>query len=100
MPNIHFIQYLRPDGRRSPVTINRPETIVKKADFILSHGFRFECEVLTTNQVSFTIFDPETDLDAAIRICDNGPDVPSVVDALILAFDVAKALKARKIEKD
>lgn len=94
MATIPFIQYLRPDGRPTPVAIDRPEHIAKAADNIRAHGFRFECEMLATGYVSFTISD-EFD-DYAIKVCMNGPTVPGTVDSLISSFNLGEALKARK----
>lgn len=97
MANIYFIQYLRPDGRRQVVSIDRPPSVVTKADQILGHGFRFECEQLHDDSVSLTVSDEHGDY--AIELCPNGPAVPEHVDKLILDFDVAKALSIRKINK-
>lgn len=93
MTKIYFTQYLRPNGRKQIVAIDRPAHVVSKADFIKSHGFRFEIEELMTGQVSMTISDDDGDY--AIRTCANGPDVPVNVDLLILEFDIPKALKHR-----
>ncbi|AGC35744.1 hypothetical protein ACP46_gp59 [Rhizobium phage RHEph06] len=97
MPNVYFTQYLRPDGRKQIISIDRPAHVVAKADHILSHGFRFECEELTTGEVSLTISDDWGDY--AFELCANGPAVPASVDKLILEFDVARALTARAINK-
>lgn len=93
MATVPFVQYLRPDGRRSAVAIDRPDSIAKAADMIRSHGFRFECEQLTTGEVSFTISDDDDDY--AFELSGNGPDVPGAVDRLITQFDLAAALKRR-----
>lgn len=97
MTNIYFTQYLRPNGRKQIVSIDRPDTVAAKADNILGHGFRFECEELTTGDVSLTISDEWGDY--AFELCPNGPSVPTSVDKLILEFDVARALTARNINK-
>jgi sensor histidine kinase regulating citrate/malate metabolism len=94
MANIYFTQYLRPDGRKTAVMIDRPDYIAKAADFIRSNGFRFEIEELSTGQVSMTISDDEDDYHR--KICDNGPDVPATVDELIKTFDMGAAIKRRK----
>lgn len=76
-----------PDGRTNDVTIRRPEAIVAMADKIVAAGFRFECEMLSDyNTVSLTIFDPKREVDVAIELATNGPDVPRAVDYLIEAF--------------
>lgn len=82
---IPFIQYLRPLGQPKPVEIDRPAEIEAMADAFLKAGGRYECEVLTTGEVSFTavksIDDEERDI--AIEICENGPSVLMAVDELI-----------------
>lgn len=84
MPDISFTQYLRPDGRPVPVSIDRPADIADKAERICSRGFRFECEHLTTGHVSLTIAGPDDDED--IEVVANGPDVPEAVDRLVKRF--------------
>ena len=94
MPNIYFTQFLRPDGRKVPVSIDRPPHIVTAADFIRSHGFKFEIEELSTGHASMTISDEHDDYHR--KICVNGPAVPATVDELVTTFDLAAALKRRK----
>ena len=81
---IPFTQYMRPDGRRVEVSIERPEEICKKAEAIINAGYCFEIEVLTTGLVSMTISDDEADHD--MEIVDNGPGVPVAVDRMINRF--------------
>ena len=81
MPDIPFILYLRPDGRKRAVTIDRPAPIWEKAKAIIEAGYVFECEELTTGHVSFTIADDEKD--HAIQLAENGPLVPATVDTLV-----------------
>ena len=86
MPDIEFIQYKMPDGRQIPVNINRPQEVYDKAMEIENEGYIFEAEVLTTGEVSFTIFDPDRDMDLAIEVCLNNTQVPETVDKLIMEF--------------
>lgn len=95
---VYFTQYLRPDGRATPVAIELPSPVVTKADFILRHGFKFEVEVLTTGQVSFTVSDEDGDY--AFKICENGPGVKAAVEHLIMSFDVPTALEQRAQNND
>lgn len=95
MTNIPFIQYLRPNGRKAMVQIDRPDHIAKAADFIRSHQFRFECEELISGQVSLTISDDHGDY--TNKLIPNGPEVPKAVDEMILSFDVPQALKLREL---
>lgn len=81
---IPFTQYLKPNGRRADVSIERPAHIASMADRIMERGYRFECEVLTTGQVSLTIADYEGDHD--IELCNNGIEVPATVDRLVTRF--------------
>lgn len=80
---VHFTQYLRPDGRSRQTTIERSAQVAEKAKRIKAAGYRLECEVLGTGEVSFTVTDDEADHE--IEVCSNGPDVPTAVDRLIEA---------------
>lgn len=81
--DIPFTQYMRPDGRAVPVMIARPVDIAEKARSIIARGLCFECEHLTTGDVSLTITDPDEG-DVDIEVVPNGPDVPAAVDRLVL----------------
>lgn len=84
MPDIPFTQYLRPDGRQVPVTIDRPADVADLAQRIIDRGFRFECEHLTTGHASLTIAGRDDDVD--IEVVRNGPDVPVAVDRMVKRF--------------
>lgn len=84
MPDIQFTQYLRPNGRKAEVYIDRPADIADLANRIIERGFRFECEHLTTGHALLTIAGPDDDLD--IEVVRNGPDVPIAVDRMIKRF--------------
>lgn len=80
-----FTQYKRPHGRAFPVSIDVSPAIAEQAKKISARGLVFECEHLTTGQVSLTITDPnEGDLD--IRLVNNGPLVRDAVEDLIANF--------------
>lgn len=85
--SIPFIQYLRPDGEKRMTTIDRPTNIEHMASAILSRGYRFESELLTDGQASFTITGKrpgmEEEDDLIHELCENGPLVPETVDRLI-----------------
>lgn len=81
---ITFTQFLMPDGRQKSVTINRPTEIAKLAEEIIARGYRFECEMLTTREISLTITNKHGDAD--IEIVNNGPEVPAAIDQLITRF--------------
>ena len=90
MPEIPFTQFLRPDGRRKQEFIERPLVVYEAAQKIIAEGFHFECEVLQTGHVNFTISDDVGDHDQ--KICMNGPDVLKTVDDLILGWTGKKDL--------
>ncbi|MEH2695620.1 hypothetical protein GFL93_12645 [Rhizobium leguminosarum bv. viciae] len=91
MPDIHFTQYLMPDGRPSDVRIDRPDHIAEKAQEILSKGFKFECEMLSDYRtISLTITHPK-DGDLEIEVVPNGPEVPVAIDRMIERFAASHA---------
>lgn len=81
--SIEFIQYLRPDGRPRSVTIDRPVPVERKAREIQGRGCRFEIEVLTTGEVSMSIFDIEEEEDVAGKIVSNDEKIKGAVDRMI-----------------
>jgi hypothetical protein len=83
---IPFTQFLRPHGRPIEVRIDRPDEVAIAAEEIRAAGFAFECEELSTGEVSLTIRDLKDGGDADIEVCANGPDVPAAVDRLITRF--------------
>jgi hypothetical protein len=85
MADIPFTQYLMPNGRKSPVLIDRPDDVAAKAQAIIERGYRFECEMLSDYRtVSLTITDDDDDHE--IEVCPNGPEVPKRIDAMVLRF--------------
>ena len=84
-PIVPLTQFMRPDGRQVPVTIEVAQDVADKARTIIARGFRFECECLSTGQVSMTITDPEKgDLD--IRVRENGPGIREAVEDMVRRF--------------
>lgn len=84
MSDIPFTQYLRPNGRRAEVSIDRPNEISDLAAKIIDRGFRLECEELSTGHCSFTIVGPDDD--ECIEVVMNGPGVPPAIDRMIKRF--------------
>jgi hypothetical protein len=80
---VPFTQYLLPDGRTRPQWIDRPAEIKALADRFIRAGGRYECEMLTTGEISFTAVHDEDDLPIAIEVGQNGPDVLAMVDRLV-----------------
>lgn len=83
---IPFTQYLMPNGRIRPITINRPPEVEKLAQQVIDSGGVFEAEMLSTGEISLTCLYDEQDI--AIEVCVNGPPVEAAVDQMIKdAFD-------------
>ncbi len=83
MGKIPFTQYLLPDGRRQATSIEMDDSISNAADALIKKGYRFECEILTTGDISITCVDPKDTGDIAIAICENGPEVPATVEKVV-----------------
>lgn len=84
---IPFTQYLLPDGRKRPISIDRPQDVEDMAAEFIEAGGWFEAEMLTTGKVSLTacmIVDDEPD-DVEIVLTDNGPGIEEAVDKLVRA---------------
>src|SRR4051812_22355655 len=81
---ILFTQYLRPDGERRTVEIDRPAEIEELAQQFIAGGGCYECEELTTGHASLTAVHPECETgDCAIEVVTNGPAVPDAVDRVV-----------------
>ena len=84
--SIPFTQYVRPNGRKRTVSIERPDEIVAKAAGLIKAGARFEIEELTDGTVSMTVEHPDAEDEGqsvSHLLCANGPDVPATVDRLV-----------------
>jgi len=82
---IEFTQYLRPDGRKRTVEIDRSLEVEALAAAFVTAGGWYECEELTTGHVSLTacfVVDDE-DQNVVIELCANGPEVSEHVDKLV-----------------
>jgi hypothetical protein len=82
---IPFTQYLLPDGHPRPVVVDRPPDIEALAQRFIALGGSYECEMLTTGEVSFTAVSDigGEQQDVAIEVCANGPPVLDAVDAVV-----------------
>jgi hypothetical protein len=81
---IPFTQFLMPDGRRTPVWIDRPKEIEDLARDLIEAGAHFDIEMLRTRDISMTVeMDVLDDPVLASEICSNGPDVPVCVDRIV-----------------
>lgn len=88
-PNgILFTQYLRPNGRRKDVWVERSPEVAATAAKIKAAGYHFDIEELMTGHVSMTV-EPNTpdkdgeDAPIAHVLCSNGPPVLEAVDKLV-----------------
>lgn len=82
---IPFTQYLRPDGRKRPCSIDMPADVEALAFKFIEDGGWFEVEELTTGHASLTacrVVDGEPG-DIAIRVVENGPPVLTAVEELV-----------------
>ena len=84
---IEFTQFLRPKGRTTRITIERPAAIESHAHALQRIGARFEIEELRTGIISMEVvipYDGET-YSLASELCANGPAVLTSVDKMTLA---------------
>lgn len=85
MPDIPFTQFLRPDGRRTAVTIDMPQDIFDLAQEFIAAGGSYTSELLPGDDVSlcaeFTVEDERRDV--VCVVCFNNSSVPVAVEQLI-----------------
>ncbi len=84
--SIPFTQFLRPNGERRAVEIDRPPEIEDAARALVAAGCRFDIEELTTLQISMTCEHhalAEDEQVLAHEVCRNGPPVLAAVDRLV-----------------
>jgi hypothetical protein len=85
MTGIPFTQFLRPDGERRAVFIDRPKDIELIAEAFIHNGGWFECEELRGGTVSLCackVVNGESQ-DIEQELVPNGPGVPAAVDRLV-----------------
>ena len=92
---IPFTQFLLPDGRQKPATLPVSAKLARVARELIEGGHEFHAEILTTGEVSLTCFDPREEVDIAIEVCANGPEVPKAVERLILSAKEEAAIAAQ-----
>jgi len=98
--SIPFTQFLRPDGRRKPTSIDMDPKTEEVAAALIDAGIQFEIEELMTGKVSmecinYAIEDGEPGFLVANAICDNGPSVlVAVADLVTRAHERMFAQKA------
>lgn len=79
--SILFTQYLRPNGQQVQVTIDSTPMIEGRAEFFIKAGGHFDCEQLTTGEVSFTAM--YNDKTIAHEVCTNDEAVRTVVASIV-----------------
>lgn len=90
--SIPFTQWLRPDGRRKAVVLDRPPAIARLADDLIADGFHFDIEVIGLN-VSMTVEGTKVNTPLAHEVTGNGPQIYAAVDRLVqTAHDAWAAL--------
>lgn len=82
---VNVMQFVLPNGRQVPVTIELPGDLTGQYATMKSCGARLTAEVLTTGEVSLCIEHPEYgDFDA--RVVPTGPDVPAALVQMLAGF--------------
>lgn len=82
-------QYLRPDGRRRDSGFELPSEIKPLYDEMKKAGCWVEVEVLTTGEVSMTVFDPAKEEAIDMSVTQNGPKVKDGLVFTIVWFSTA-----------
>lgn len=78
---IPFTQYLRPNGRKSQIAIERSAEVEAKAQKIIEAGYGFECEMLQTGEIHLDCCNMEQQI--ASEVVPNGPQVIAAVDRVV-----------------
>lgn len=84
--SIPFTQYLRPDGRKKPISVEMPKEIEESAYRFIEAGGWYEAEVLEGGIVSLTacfVTEDDGPQDIAIELADNGPGIKESVAKLV-----------------
>jgi hypothetical protein len=83
MAMVQFTQYIRPDGRTKPITIDVPRDIADKAERLAEWDVHFTAEILRTEEISLTAEDATINETLDIEVVLNGPEVIDAVNRLI-----------------
>lgn len=101
MPQIPFAEYVRPNGLRRDIHIDRPQAIYDKAMAIRKAGLELTLEKLPEHlpfNVSLCIEDTFAEEDIACELCRNSQDlIDLAVDKLILEFPLDDYLSPTEI---
>ena len=80
---VQVTQYISPNGRMRFTTTDLPIEYEQLYENMVSRKCKFEAEVLSTGEVSLTIFDMLRGEDADIRIVENGPAVQETMARML-----------------
>lgn len=86
MGKIIFTQYVRPNGTKKLVEIERPEDICQKAQLLMDKGWRLEVENLGTEvHVEMCLLNEDEDYEDTEGdiVLNNGRDIFLAVDRII-----------------
>lgn len=86
--SIPFTQYLRPDGRKRDIAIDRTDDIEGMAETFIQSGGRYEAEELRNGMVSLTAVHRlrgwDDTRDVCLELCMNDATIPAHVDKLVV----------------
>jgi hypothetical protein len=86
---VPFTQFILPNGRRETTYFETSEEVYTKAMKMIEAELSFEIELLRTGHVHATITDHRTDIgDIKSVVCNNGPDVVTKINDMIMNFDL------------
>ena len=86
MKTIPFTQFLRPNGRRKPVTLDVSDEAAARFYEAEKLGCRMTVEELTTGEASLCVEHEDGDVDCVV--VPNGPGVREAVEAMLLRFSL------------
>ncbi len=92
MKAIPFTQFLLPNGRQIPTTIDVDDESFAKYQEAQKLGFRMTSEILRTGAVSMCIEDRNLG-DYDMTLCTNGQDVHIKLKEMLMRFDPIEAQK-------
>jgi hypothetical protein len=99
MISVKFIQFLRPNGRQQPITIELEDSVASKVQEIQQCGLTLTAEVLMNGLCSFAIEEKEFG-DFDMELSPNGPEVPVRITKMLMRFDKAKFEQWKKRQQD
>lgn len=82
--SIPFTQFLRPNGQKRNIEIDMEKDLEKLAHELISNGYKFEIEELSTGAIHMDCSRVDEE-PLAVELCVNGPPVVEAVKKLILS---------------